>query len=74
MNKTFDVVFKIDELLPEALALADLIQASANNDGLISTESVEYGADMLYCRLDQIAQLVKESIKEVQKNDSKTDL
>ena len=66
MNKPFDVLLKIDELLPETLALADLIQTSANNDGLISTESVEYGADMLYCRLTQISQIVKESIKEAQ--------
>ena len=70
MNKPLDVLLKIDELLPEALALADLIQASANNDGLISTESVGYGADMLHNRLTQISELVEESIREVQNNDA----
>lgn len=74
MNKTFLALSKIDELLPEALALADLIQAASGSDGLIDINSVSYGADMLHSRLMQISQIVKDSIKEVQQNDGKTDL
>ena len=74
MNKTFLALSKIDELLHEALALADLIQAASGSDGLIDINSVSYGADMLHSRLMQISQIVKDSIKEVQQNDGKTDL
>ena len=74
MNKMVQTLLKIDELLPEALALADLIQAASGSDGLIDINSVSYGADMLHSRLMQISQIVKDSIKEVQQNDGKTDL
>ncbi len=74
MNKTLQTLLKIDELLPEALALADLIQAASGSDDLIDINSVSYGADMLHSRLMQISQIVKDSIKEVQQNDGKTDL
>ena len=74
MNKAFMSLLKIDELLPEALALADLIHAASGSDGLIDINSVSHGADMLHSRLMQISQIVKDSIKEVQQNDGKTDL
>ena len=66
MNKTIQTLLKIDELLPEAVALADLIQAASGCDGLIDINSVSQGADMLHSRLMQISQIVKDSIKEVQ--------
>lgn len=75
MNNTLMMLLKIDDdLMPEALALADLIQAASGSDGLIDIDSVSRGADMLHSRLMQISQIVKDSIKEVQQNDGKTDL
>lgn len=73
MNKTLQTLLKIDELLPETVALADLIQAASGSDGLIDINSVSHGADMLHSRLMQISQIVKDSIKEVQ-NEHKADL
>lgn len=74
MSKAIQTLFEIDELLPEAVALADLIQAAAGRDGIIDAESISRGADMLYIRLNQIYQMVNDSIKEVQDDDGKTDL
>lgn len=73
MNRAIQTLFEIDELLPEAVALADLIQAAAGRDGIIDTESISRGADMLYSRLSQVSQMIKETMKEVQ-DDDKTDI
>ena len=74
MDKALKALLQIDELLPEAVALADLIQAAAGNDGIIDTESISRGADMLYSRLSQVSQMIKETMKEVRDDDGKTDL
>ena len=74
MNNAFQALLRIDELLPEAIALADLIQAATDRDSIISISSASRGADMLYSKLTQISQVLGESIKEVQQNDGKADL
>ena len=73
MDKAAKTLFQLDELLPEAIALADLIQAATDNDSLIDISSASRGADMLHSRLKQISQIIKDSIKEVQ-DELKTDL
>lgn len=64
MNKHLEALAKIEEILPQALALADLLQAVGQKDDLIDRSSIGWGADMIYTRLKEIDQIVKDGIED----------
>ena len=63
MDKALEALLQIDELIPEAIALADLIQAATDSESLMDIESVSRGADMLHDRLMQIKQIVRDGVE-----------
>ena len=73
MDKALDALLKIDELIPEAIALADLIQAATDSESLIDIESVSRGADMLHDRLMQIRQIVRDGVESSKDREDETE-
>ena len=63
-NKHLNALMEIEEILPQALALADLLQAVGQNDDLIDRSSIGWGADMIHTKLKEIDQIVKDGIED----------
>ena len=61
-KRHLDALIEIEEILPHALALADLLQAVNKGNDLIDPNSLAWGADMIHSKLKEIEKIVLESI------------
>ena len=61
-NKQLNALMEIEEILHQALALADLLQAVGQKDDLIDRSSIGWGADMIHTKLNQINRIVQDGI------------
>ena len=71
MDNAMQALLQMEEPLHEAIALADLVQASAGSDSIIDQESVSRGADMLFIRLTQIKQIIDDALCDQQEEVTK---